>query len=159
MLQDLLKPHFHLGSFLLRLGLATIFIFHGFLKLAQGDGANWHDAAHNVLTAPAQIALTWGEMVCGFAMLLGLLSRLAAVGIVTLQMGAIMLETWRLDFIHIEYVASRPSWTRTGYEYNFALILMSLAVLAIGSGYVSLDFLIFGRMKDAAPPAVPKHSA
>src|ERR1051325_472598 len=116
MLQDLFKPHFHLGSFLLRLGLATIFIFHGFLKLAQDDGANWHTAAQNVLTAPAQLAVTWGELLCGFAKLLGLLSRLAALGIVILQLGAIILQTGRLDFIHIEYVATHPGSTRTGSE-------------------------------------------
>ena len=153
MFQDLFKPHFHLGSFLLRLGLATIFIFHGFLKLAQKDGADWHHSSPNILEVPAQIAVTWGELVCGFAMLFGLFSRLAAIGIVILQSGAIILETGRRDFISIEYFASRPSWTRTGYEYNFALILMCLAVIAIGSGYVSLDFLIFGRKKNAPPPA------
>jgi uncharacterized membrane protein YphA (DoxX/SURF4 family) len=148
LLEDLPKPHIHLGSFLLRLGLAAIFIFHGYLKLAVDWGQGWN----NELPPTTQMAVAWGETACGFAMLFGFLSRLAAIGIIVIQVGAISLYTWRFDFINIEYNANDPQRIPTGTEYNYALIVMALAVLAIGSGKVSVDHLIFGRGR-YQPPA------
>jgi uncharacterized membrane protein YphA (DoxX/SURF4 family) len=147
MLKDLFKPHIQLGSFLLRLGLACIFIFHGYLKVVQGNGGSWHPT----LTEETQLAVTWGELACGFCFLFGLLSRLAALGIVIIQVGAIVVETAKLDFINTDFVKSGFSSTPTGVEYNFALITMCLAVLAIGSGMVSLDYLLFGRRAETPP--------
>jgi len=147
MLQELRKPHIHLGSFLLRLGLAGIFIVHGILKFASQHGSAWHDD----LTEASQIAITWTELVCGFALFLGLLSRLAALGTIVIQVGAIVLETAHWGFIHIEYNRADPSRIPTGAEYNFALIMMALAVIAIGSGKVSLDYFIFGSNEPTTP--------
>lgn len=147
MFKDLFEAHVHLGSFLLRVGLAAIFIFHGFLKLAANGGTDWHKD----LTEATQLAVTWGELACGFALLLGLLSRIAALGIIVMQVGAIVMETGQLDFIYIEYVLPNPTRIPTGAEYNFALIVMCLAVMAIGSGAVAVDHLLFGRRAQASP--------
>jgi uncharacterized membrane protein YphA (DoxX/SURF4 family) len=148
MFRELLKPHIHLGTFLLRLGLAAIFIFHGFLKLAQGGGSNWH-AQLDELT---QIAVTWGELICGFLLLIGFVSRMAALGGTVIQVGAIVLQTGHWDFINTDYIPPNANLTPTGYEYNVALIVMCLAILAMGSGKVSLDYLFFGS-REAPPPA------
>ena len=146
---DLPKQHAHLGSFLLRVGLAVIFIFHGYLKLIQEGGRAWTDS----LDGDTQMAVAWGEMVCGVALLIGLLSRLAAVGLVVIMVGAIVVQTGRYDFIYVgEYHRSAPSRIPTGAEYNFALIVMCLAVVAIGSGYFSIDYLI--RRKLLGRPSV-----
>jgi uncharacterized membrane protein YphA (DoxX/SURF4 family) len=152
MLNDLLKPHIQLGSFLLRLGLACIFIFHGYIKVVQGFGSAWHPT----LTEATQVAVTYGELLCGSCFLFGLFSRLAALGIVVIQVGAIIIEKAKLDFINTDFI--KPSVLHiggapTGVEYNFALITMCLAVLAIGSGMVSLDYLFFGRKVEAPAPA------
>lgn len=147
MLKDLFKSHIHLGSFLLRLGLACIFIFHGVLKAVQGGGSAWHPT----LTEATQLAVTWGELACGFSFLFGLWSRFAALGIVIIQVGAIIIERWRLDFINTDFLRTIHA-TPTGVEYNFALITMCLAVLAIGSGMVSLDYLFFGRKTETPTP-------
>jgi uncharacterized membrane protein YphA (DoxX/SURF4 family) len=149
MFQDLFKPHIHLGSFLIRLGLAGIFIFHGFLKLAQGGGAHWHLQ----LTEASQLAVTWGELICGFCLLFGLFSRVAVLPMIVIQVGAILFQTGHWDFINTDYITPNPSYAPTGYEYNFALIMMCMAVLAIGSGKVSLDYLLFGAKESATPPA------
>ncbi len=141
--QDLFKPHVQLGSFLLRLGLAAIFIFHGYLKLAQGGGRAWNDT----LPETTQLAVAWGETICGLALLIGLFSRLAAIGLTVIMVGAIVVQTGRFDFIHLAYLRPNPAAVPTGAEYNFALIIMCLAVLALGSGMVSLDYLLFGRRK------------
>jgi uncharacterized membrane protein YphA (DoxX/SURF4 family) len=141
MLKDLLKPHVQLGSFLLRLGLAWICIFHGYLKLTAHDGTHWDDQ----LPEATQLAVSWGELVCGFALLFGLLSRVAAIGIIVIQVGAIVLQTAKWDFINTDYIKSYPYSSPTGAEYNFVLIMMCLALLALGSGKVSLDHLFCGR--------------
>jgi putative oxidoreductase len=151
LIEDLPKPHIHLASFLLRLGLAAIFIFHGYLKISLDYGRGW-DAE---LPEGTQMAVAWGELACGLAMLFGLLSRLAAIGIIVIQVGAISLYTWRYDFIHIEYNANDPHRIPTGTEYNCALIIMALAVLAIGSGKVSIDHLLFGRRQRGVVSPVP----
>jgi uncharacterized membrane protein YphA (DoxX/SURF4 family) len=148
MFRDLFKPHIHLGSFLLRLGLASIFIFHGFLKLAQNGGTSWDDK----LTENSQLAVTYGELICGFVLLFGLFSRLAVLGIIVIQIGAIILQTGKWDFINTDYVPPSRAHTPTGAEYNIALIVMCLAVLAIGSGKVSLDYLFFGTKESVTPP-------
>ena len=160
MLRDLLKPHAQLGSFLLRLGLSAIFIYHGILKLNQEGGAGWH----NTLTEETQMAVAWGETACGIAMLLGLLSRVAALGLMGIMFGAIFFQTGRFDFVFQEVVLhNKPGWVPIGYEYNVALIVMCLAVLAMGSGMVSLDHLLyrslFGAPKPAGPAPAPSPAA
>jgi putative oxidoreductase len=151
MFQDLLKPHVQLGTFLLRLGLAAIFIFHGYLKFAQGNGAHWHDR----LTEASQLAVTWGELTCGASLLFGLLSRIAVIGIIIMQVGAIAIQTGQWDFINTDYIAANPGRIPTGAEYNFALITMCLAILVMGSGKVSLDYLIFGS-RESNPSSGPR---
>jgi uncharacterized membrane protein YphA (DoxX/SURF4 family) len=140
---DLFKSHVHLGSFLLRLGLAMIFMFHGYLKLSQGGGRQWSD----ILTEGTQVTVAWGETITGFALLFGLFSRLAAIVLVVIMIGAIQMQTGDFGFIYLAYNRPNPAKLPTGWEYNFALIIMSLAVLALGSGKVSLDYLFFGRGK------------
>jgi uncharacterized membrane protein YphA (DoxX/SURF4 family) len=147
LVSDLPKSHVHLGSFLLRLGLAAIFIFHGYLKLVQDGGRAWSSS----LDADTQMAVAWGETLCGCALLLGFLSRLAAIGLVVIMVGAISLKTGKYDFIYIGLRhANDEGGIPTGAEYNFALIVMCLAVVAIGSGKVAIDHCIFGRRRSAA---------
>src|SRR5438105_4118032 len=43
---DLFKPHVHAGSLVLRVGLAVIFLSHGYLKLeVYNHGAGWADSS------------------------------------------------------------------------------------------------------------------
>lgn len=161
MLRDLLKPHAQLGSFLLRLGLSAIFTYHGILKLAAIQNGHWW---HDTLTEATQLAVAWGETACGIAMLLGLLSRVAALGLMGIMFGAIFFQTGRFDFVFQEVVLhNKPGWVPIGYEYNVALIVMCLAVLAMGSGMVSLDHLLyrslFGSPKPAGPAPAPSPAA
>jgi uncharacterized membrane protein YphA (DoxX/SURF4 family) len=142
------KPHVHLASLLLRLGLAAIFLFHGYLKIAVDGGRSWD----NALPPLTQMVVAWGEAACGLALLLGFLSRLAAIGLIIMQCGAIALYTSRFDFIHIEYNRVDPHRIPTGAEYNVALIVMCLAVVALGSGMLSVDACLFGRRRKGPAP-------
>jgi putative oxidoreductase len=151
---DLPKSHAQLGSLLLRVGLGAIFMFHGYLKLSVNGGSMWSD----VLPEGTQVAVAWGELICGAALALGLLSRLAAIGLTVVMVGAIILQTGRFGFVHLEYLKVGPARAPTGAEYNVALIVMCLAVLALGSGQVSLDYLIY-RVSRRQPRALAEAAA
>src|SRR5262245_24193106 len=131
-----------MASVVLRLTLAVIFVSHGYLKLAITDGYKW---APNLPPLVANL-VAWGEVIGGLALAVGLLSRLAAVGLGIIQLGAIAVVTSHREFIGdlIPKQASELGMTfsRVGYEYNTALVAMCIAVALIGSGAFSLDHLL-----------------
>src|SRR5262249_15758836 len=80
-----------------------------------------------------QLAVAWGELVGGFALLFGLLPRLAALGLIIIQIGAIYLVTAAKGF---------SFGAGGGYEYNMVLVAMSLALVLTGGGQLSVDYLL-----------------
>jgi len=85
-----------------------------------------------------QIAVAWGELVGGIALVLGFLTRLAALGLVVIQVGAIYTATWAIGFSLAH---------GGGYEYNLALIAMCAAVFLLGGGIFSADRIASRRRK------------
>jgi uncharacterized membrane protein YphA (DoxX/SURF4 family) len=96
----------------------------------------------------AQLAVAWGEVAAGLALLLGLLTRFAALGLIVIQAGAIATVTGARGFAISAGVA--------GYDYNVALLAMCLCLVLTGGGTLSLDHWLASRRK-AAPgtPAQP----
>jgi uncharacterized membrane protein YphA (DoxX/SURF4 family) len=86
----------------------------------------------------AQFAVAWGEVVGGAALLLGFLTRLAALGMVIIQAGAIYTVTGAKGF---------STTTGAGYEYNVALIAMCLAIILLGGGALTVDRLLGAKPK------------
>jgi uncharacterized membrane protein YphA (DoxX/SURF4 family) len=84
----------------------------------------------------SQFAVAWGELVGGIALLLGFLTRWAALGLVIIQVGAIFTVTGAKGF----YFAGGG-----GYEYNLALVAMCVAVLLLGGGTLAVDQLFSRR--------------
>lgn len=119
---------------LLRLALAGIFIFHG-LDLVVGEGhqwgANWKH--RGTVPAPLQLAIAWGQLLGGLALGLGCLTRLAAAGIILMMVGAIATVHWPHGFDN----------QQGGFEYNFALISMSLCLVLGGPGPLAVDRFFF----------------
>jgi putative oxidoreductase len=113
---------------LLRMMLASIFIFHG-LDLVGGEGhqggANWNPD----LPAAAQLAVAWGQLLGGIALALGLLTRLAALGIIVIMGGAIATVHWPHGF----------NGAKGGFEYNAAIIVMCLCLVIGGPGPIAID--------------------
>jgi uncharacterized membrane protein YphA (DoxX/SURF4 family) len=98
-----------------------------------------------------QYAVAWGELLGGVALLIGLLTRLAALGLILIQIGAIYFVTGALGM---------SNQTAVGYEYNLALVAMCLVLVIMGPGAWSVDrFLHWGRNKPAQKPAVTPPSS
>ncbi|HEY7159369.1 MAG TPA: DoxX family protein [Gemmataceae bacterium] len=142
------KPHVDLATLILRLGLAAIFLAHGFVFLNQEQ--SWTDK----ISPTMQRVVSWGEFVCGLALAVGLLSRLAAVGVIVIMVGAIELVTGSQGFLPTSFTSEGYTF-RAGAAYNFIIIVACLALIVLGSGHVSLDHLLFGRKKTATPAAAP----
>ncbi len=78
----------------------------------------------------AQLAVAWGELAGGLLILAGVLTRLAALGLIVIQIGAIATVTWTKGF---SFAGGG------GYEYNLALIAMCLTLALLGGGVLSID--------------------
>jgi len=90
----------------------------------------------------AQFAVAWGELLGGITILLGFLTRLAALGLIIIQLGAIATVTWFQGF-------SIPE-TGGGYEFNLVLVGICLALLLMGGGTLSIDHWFVSRRKERA---------
>jgi uncharacterized membrane protein YphA (DoxX/SURF4 family) len=135
----------------LRVSLGVIIAWHGYLKftiLQQFPNQGWQ--APNLLSLPMQHAVAWGELICGLALVAGLLTQLVALGVIVIQAGAVMYVTWPFDFIHSSFTREGLNFTKVGYEYNFALIIMAFAVMVLGPGVLSVDELVWSLFRRPA---------
>lgn len=149
------RPHADLAAVILRLGLGFIFAAHGYIKLFQP--LSWSEQ----ISRSMQITVGWAELIFGTLLVIGLLSRLAALGIMADMIGAIVLVTGSRDFIAVEVGRHGFTFRASGFEYNVMIIVGCLAVIALGSGMLSVDHLIFGRKKEqvaVTPVEVPPSS-
>ena len=137
-----LKPW---GPSVIRLALGIIFIAHGGQKLfglwgGAGLSATMEDFEQHMGIPPfltAIAALT--EFFGGGAVLIGLLTRLASVGLAVVMVVA-MFEAHLAHgfFINWEMTPGKGH----GVEFNIALLAMSLALLVSGPGKWSVDRLL-----------------
>jgi len=124
-----------LAPLVLRLGLAFLFVASGLQKITTpgaGWGSSWIPDSPSFikpLPAPVQLAVAWCEMAGGIALGLGLLTRLAAVGIAGIMAGTI-------------YWLTGAQGLKSGWDYNFAVIVMCIALIITGGGPLALDRLI-----------------
>jgi uncharacterized membrane protein YphA (DoxX/SURF4 family) len=138
MLAYLRKPHVNLASLFLRLGLAAIFVAQGYILIRQQDPVT------EQISRTTQTLVGWTEFVSALALAIGLLSRLAALGLLVVMIGAIALVTKTQGFIPITMTPHGYTF-EAGSAYNFLIIIVCLALMVLGSGWVSVDHLIFGR--------------
>ena len=122
------------GLAALRLAVATIFIKHGAQKLftfgfAGVTGAFTQMGVPFPGVAGPFIALL--EFFGGIALLVGLLTRLFALGFALDMLGAILLVQLKRGF--------------SGYEFEFLLLVSSLALFLAGPGGFSVDALLGRR--------------
>lgn len=126
-----------LALLILRVALATVFIAHGGQKLfvmglaGVTAGFTQMGVPMPAVTAPLVALVEFGG---GIALVLGLLTRLAALGIAIDMLGAMFL-------VHLKNGFFLP----TGYEFALLLCLLAVVLIVTGAGSYSLDARIGGR--------------
>ena len=123
-----------------RIALGVVFFAHGAQKVLGWFGghglAGTIKAFQGMGVPPAAATLAaFIELLGGCAMLTGLLARPAAVGIIVVMLVAIAKVHGKHGFFLNAGVPGKGP----GFEFNFALIAMALAVLIGGAGVLSLD--------------------
>jgi len=114
---------------ILRIGLGVTFVYHGFSK-TFGDGTSFGTSWNpGEMAVVVQALVAWGELLCGLAILGGFMVPLAALGIIIIMTGAIIMVHGKNGFNMMNH----------GFEYNFVLIMMSIALMGTGAGPCSIE--------------------
>jgi putative oxidoreductase len=130
-----------------RLGLAVIFFAHGSQKVLGWFGGHGLRATIQMFrgmgaSSAAAVLVSFTEFLGGLALLLGVLARPAAAGIIVVMLGAIAKVHGKHGFfLNLGVPGKGP-----GFEFNFALIAMALAIVIGGAGILSLDRAIWLRV-------------
>ena len=123
-----------------RLALGIVFFAHGAQKVFGWFGGSGLKATiqafQQYLKIPpgATVAAALLECVGGLALIVGLLARPFALGLIVVMLVAVAKVHWPHGF----FLATQPGQAN-GWEYNFVLIAMALAVLLGGAGALSVD--------------------
>jgi putative oxidoreductase len=125
-----------IGLTVLRVAVAAVFIDHGRQKLFVYGLAGVTGAFTKMgVPFPGVMGPAIGllEFFGGIALLIGLLTRVVALGFVCDMLGAILLVQLKRGF--------------SGFEFEFLLLGSSLALLLTGAGRFSVDALLAGRQE------------
>jgi putative oxidoreductase len=123
---DPLKPHAH---WLLRIGFAGVFLFHGIGKIMAFGGFSQMMG----LSTPVAALVTLAEVAAGVGIIVGaftndLITRLAGLAVVPVLLGAIFMVHWgRWNFTPAE------GFPMGGMEFQVVLLLMALFFLVMGN--------------------------
>ncbi len=128
-----------IGLLLLRLVMGAAFMFHGWPKIQNATG--WMDA-HGSTGMPSylQAAAAVSEFGGGLALILGLLTPLAALGLACTMVGALSMVHLRMGHAFVATAPGQPS-----YELAAVYLAASILFLLAGPGKYSLDGFLFGR--------------
>jgi len=120
---------------LLRIGLGTIFIVHGAHKRRLWKmQPSEHMPAGFLRTLRV---LSIAEPAGGLAVLVGFLTQLAAFGLALVMLGALRFLIGKM---HRKFTTE----TAAGWEFEFLLLIVAIALLILGGGKYALDRVIFG---------------
>jgi len=127
-----------------RLALGIVFFAHGSQKTFGwfgGPGLSATIGGFRQMNIPPVAAglAAFIELFGGLAMIVGLLARPAAIGLIVIMLVAIVKVHAKNGFFLNFYMTPGRGH---GYEYNLGLMAMALSILIGGAGALSIDRLI-----------------
>ncbi len=144
MIRRLIQTNEDFSIIFLRLGLGVVFFAHGSQKLFGWFGGYGFSGTMNFFTGslgiPALFAFLaiMAEFFGALGLLFGLLTRLAAFGIATVMVVAVLM-------VHLQY-GFFMNWSGKlqgeGIEYHLLVLTISIVLMINGGGRWSLDRLI-----------------
>jgi putative oxidoreductase len=129
----------------IRLGLAVIFVAHGGQKLFGiwgGPGLQTTiEVFERSISVPSYLTLivVGTEFFGGLTVLVGFFTRLAAAGL-AIDMVAAIIKVHLMNGFFLNW--SITPGKGHGYEFNFALLAMSIALLLSGPGKFAIDRML-----------------
>ena len=129
----------------IRLILGTVFLAHSAQKvLGWFGGAGLKETLRTMhefvgLPVPLAFVAVMSEFLGGLGLIVGLLSRIAALGICVTMLSAIAMVHWRFG-LFLNWFGDRKGH---GFEYHLLAIGLAIAIIVGGSGALSLDRLVF----------------
>jgi putative oxidoreductase len=129
----------------IRLILGVVFFAHGAQKMLGWFGGaglketmrTMHEYVH--IPVPVAFLVVSSEFFGGLGLIVGLLGRVAAIGIGVTMLTAIFMVHGRYG-LFMNWLGDRKGH---GIEYHLLVIALAIAVVVGGSGAASLDRLLF----------------
>jgi len=144
MIESLTSTHADWILGIARIVLGIIFFAHGAQKMLGWYGGPGLASTMRTFTEHLHLPSTLaflviaGELVSGVGLIIGLFSRIAALFIVLIMVGAIATVHFRFGFF-MDWFGSQKGH---GIEYHLLAIALALVVVVKGAGAFSLDGLI-----------------
>ncbi|HLX63437.1 MAG TPA: DoxX family protein [Planctomycetota bacterium] len=145
-----------------RVMLGIVFVAHGSQKMLGWFGGNGFHATLGFFThqmgipEPLAFLAIAAEFFGGLGLIVGLLSRIAAFGILTNMLVAILMVHRHFGFF-MNWFGNQQG---EGFEYHLLAIAMAFAIVLKGAGAFSLDraiTLMISRPKFVRETGVPIH--
>jgi len=143
MLENIFSPYSDWGLLILRVGMGIIFIVHGWPKLNPNSpmkGPAGFGSSLKQMGVPLPLFFGWVvallETVGAVLLMLGLGTRFLAILFAIDMLVAILVVKMRV--MKVGFAAQQA----TGWEFDFSLLVISLALLFSGAGSISLDPLL-----------------
>jgi len=150
MLRSLIDTERDFGAFIARVTLGAVMLPHGMQKLLGSSGGGGFEATMQFFTSqgiPWILALLViiAESFGAIALILGVLTRIAALGIV-----CIMLVATFTVHAHGFFMNWSGKQAGEGYEYYLLALGLALICLVKGGGLWSVDRALIERRRQAA---------
>ena len=121
----------------LRIGLGAVFVAHGLQKAFGLFGGSGIEGLSRMLSGlgfvPASLwahILAYVELLCGVCLLIGFLVRISSGLLLVVMLVAILKVHLANGFLMMS----------GGYEYNFVIICICIALLIAGQGSLSMPY-------------------
>ncbi len=118
------------GLLALRLSIGAVFVYHGMAKWNMGD------------LSPIMTILKYAEPLGGLALILGVLTQLAGLGLGIIMLGAIYMKATGFGQQVMDLMGTFAVQGGTGWEFDLVLLAGSIVLFLMGAGSISVDRLV-----------------